>query len=121
MPSRPTSPSPSRNSASQPRRKPRPRTIELILSVTERNVWPGGTNEGRGARDEGRANPAEGTVGSPVPAPASRPSSLIARPSSLVLHFGVGISQRRQIRRPRAGVQLLQQDVVQWRLLPGSH
>src|SRR5262249_5370003 len=70
------------------------RTIELILSVTEPNVWPGAI-----------------TGGTPVPTMASFGSSMGARLSA-ILQLGIHVSDRPQIRRPRARIELAEERVV---------
>src|SRR5215218_10423230 len=78
----------------------RPRTIELILSVTVPKVWPGAI-----------------TGGVPLPATAGRGSSIgCSESATLFTDLRVDVPDRGQIGRPRAGVQLAEQRVVP---LPG--
>src|SRR5690242_9000464 len=90
------------NVAFQARPVRRPRTIELILSVMERKVWPVGAY-----------------FSSALGGPASGRDVSVAM--SLRLQHGVRVAQRRQVRRPRVRVQVGQQAVVQRRLLPALH
>src|SRR5262245_11672833 len=85
-----------RNAAPKPTSQPSgvpPRTIPLTLSVTEPRLWPGSMTGGKS-----RSMKLVGSV-----------SRLIAL---LAAKHRVGIAHRREVRRPRAGVQLAQQGVV---------
>src|SRR6266536_587873 len=72
-----------------------PRTMALILSVTEPRVWPGSITGGMSR--------------SMKPGCAGRVSTCMAL---LHLERRIRIAQRRQVGRPRAGVQLAQQRIV---------
>src|SRR5438128_5374143 len=92
------------NQMRQPLPVGRVRTMELILSVMERKLWPGGAYCGSAA-----------TAASPKDSPDGRTASA---DMSLRLQLRVGIAHRRQIGRPRPRVQLGQKAVVQGQISP---
>src|SRR5262245_36386786 len=81
----------------QPRGGRRVRTIALILSVTEPNVWPG---------------PMTAPSAEPVPegVPVGRGGA--SGCMSVRLDFGIGVPQRRQVRRSWPRIQLREQGVI---------
>src|SRR5690348_14599107 len=96
----------------KPARQPMPvgraRTMELILSVIERKLWPAGVYF------ELSPPCVVGTGGAWV-SPGSRDASVAM---SLRLQFGVRVAQRRQIGRAWVRIQVRQQAIVQRRVLP---
>ena len=61
-----------------------------------------------------------GSSGSPAGGANSGRSSAVAT-SSPLRHGGIGITDDRQVREPRAGVQFGQESVVSWLVLPRCH